>query len=124
MGILYSAGNSKNTNSYNFTDLSPEIGLNYYRLKMVDQDKTFTYSSIKSVNVEGRPISLFPNPVLTTLNVDSDVPNTEIVIYDVSGKEVLSQKNKKAIKSIDVSRLIPGGYLVKIGNKSFHIIKK
>lgn len=124
MGILYSAGNSKNANSYNFTDLSPEIGLNYYRLKMVDQDKTFAYSSIKSVNFEGRPISLFPNPVLTTLNVDSDAPNTEIVIYDVSGKEVLFQKNKKAIKSIDVSRLIPGGYLVKIGNKSFHIIKK
>ncbi|WP_169720014.1 FG-GAP-like repeat-containing protein [Dyadobacter alkalitolerans] len=124
IGMVYSAGDSKKPNTYSFVDFKPQIGLNYYRLKMVDRDKTFAYSSIKAVTLEGKETSLFPNPVSNTLNIDSEVPNTEIVIFDVSGKQILSQKNEKGIKSVDVSRLIPGGYLIKLGNKSFHMIKK
>lgn len=124
IGIVYSAGDSKKPNAYSFVDFKPQLGLNYYRLKMVDRDKTFAYSSIKAVTLEGKETNLFPNPVSNTLNVDSEVPNTEIVIFDVSGKQILSQKNEKGIKSVDVSRLTPGGYLIKLGNKSFHMIKK
>ena len=124
LGSVYSAGESRKANSYSFVDLGPEIGMNYYRLKMVDRDKTFAYSSIKSVNFEGRPTSLFPNPVLTRLNIDSEVLNTEIFIYDILGKEVLSQKNEQGVRSIDVSHLVPGPYLVKLKDKSYHIIKK
>ncbi|MCE7067362.1 FG-GAP-like repeat-containing protein [Dyadobacter sp. CY326] len=124
LGLVYSSGDSKHANSYSFIDFKPEIGLNYYRLKMVDRDKTFAYSSIKSVNVEGKETRVFPNPVLNTLNIDSNVLDTEVVIYDVSGNELISQKDEKGIKAIDVSKLIPGKYLVKLKNKSFHIIKK
>lgn len=124
LGSVYAAGESKHVSSYSFIDFSPRIGLNYYRLKMVDQDKTFAYSSIKSVNIGGKATSLFPNPVLNTLNIDSEIPDSEITIYDVSGNEVFYQKNEKGIKAIDISQLTPGNYLVKLGNKSFHIIKK
>jgi hypothetical protein len=124
IGHVYSVGDSKVTNSYSFIDFSPQVGLNYYRLKMVDKDKTFAYSSIKSVNFEGKATSLFPNPVLNTLHIDSETLNTNIVIYDISGKEVMSLTNDRGIKAIDVSQLIPGNYLVKMGNKSFHILKK
>jgi hypothetical protein len=124
IGHVYSVGDSKSANSYSFIDFSPRIGVNYYRLKMVDQDKTFAYSSIKSVHVEGKTTSLFPNPVLNTLNIDSEISDSEITIHDVSGNEVFYQKNEKGIKAVDVSQLTPGNYLVKLGSKSFHIIKK
>lgn len=124
IGMVYSAGKSKNPNAYSFVDFKPQIGLNYYRMKMVDRDKTFAYSSIKAVTVVGKEINLFPNPVSNTLYIDSEVPTTEILVFDVSGKQILSQKNEKGIKSVDVSRLTPGGYLIKLGNKSFHVIKK
>ncbi|MCF2489865.1 FG-GAP-like repeat-containing protein [Dyadobacter sp. CY347] len=124
IGMVYSAGDSKKPNTYSFVDFKPQIGLNYYRMKMVDRDKTFAYSSIKAVTVEGKQTKVFPNPVSTTLNIESEIPNTEVVIYDVSGKEIMSHKNEKGIKSVDVSRLTPGGYLIKLGNKSFHMIKK
>lgn len=35
---------------YNFVDKSPLAGLNYYRLKIIDQDGKFRYSTIVSVN--------------------------------------------------------------------------
>jgi hypothetical protein len=124
IGHVYSVGDSKVTNLYSFIDFSPQVGLNYYRLKMVDKDQTFAYSSIKSVNFEGKATSLFPNPVLNTLHIESETLNKNIVIYDISGKEVMSLTNEKGVKAIDVSQLIPGNYLVKMGNKSFHILKK
>ncbi|MCF0049369.1 T9SS type A sorting domain-containing protein [Dyadobacter sp. LJ53] len=117
-------GDSKKRNSYHFTDLNPQTGLNYYRLKMMDKDETFAYSSIRSVNFAGRATSLYPNPVLNTLNIDSENLDTEVRIYDVSGKEVLYQQDVKGIRTINVSSLIPGNYLVKLKNKSYHIIKK
>ncbi|MCF0061843.1 FG-GAP-like repeat-containing protein [Dyadobacter chenwenxiniae] len=123
-GKIYSNGDSKKRNSYHFTDLNPQTGLNYYRLKMVDKDETFAYSSIRSVNLAGRSTSLYPNPVLNTLNIDSENLDTEVRIYDVSGKEVLYQQDVKGIRTINVSSLIPGNYLVKLKNKSYHIIKK
>jgi hypothetical protein len=124
IGHVYSAGDSKVTNLYSFIDFSPQVGLNYYRLKMVDKDKTFAYSSMKSVHVEGKTTSLFPNPVLNTLNINSEIPESEITIHDVSGNEVFYHKNEKGIKAVDISQLTPGNYLVKLGSNSFHIIKK
>lgn len=35
---------------YNFTDLNPEEGNNFYRLKMIDKDGSFEYSKIISIN--------------------------------------------------------------------------
>ncbi|SKC14983.1 FG-GAP-like repeat-containing protein [Dyadobacter psychrophilus] len=124
IGSVYSAGDSKKANSYSFIDFKPQTGANYYRLKMIDKDKTFAYSSIKSVKFEGKPTGLFPNPVTNTLNIDSETLNTEISIYDVSGNEVLRKADENGIKTMDVSPLIPGNYLIKLKDKSFHIIKK
>ena len=48
-----------NEQNYLFSDTQVNEALNYYRLKMVDEDNSFSYSKILSVsNLEEEPISL------------------------------------------------------------------
>jgi PKD repeat protein len=37
--------------NYSFTDVAPSVGLNYYRLKMLDNDARFKYSDVKKINI-------------------------------------------------------------------------
>lgn len=55
---------------YAYTDALPEQGLNYYRLKMVDSDESFAYSSVRSVHFpELSWAEIFPNPVDDQLHI-------------------------------------------------------
>jgi len=60
--------------AYVTTDLSPLAGVNYYRLKTIDNDGTYSYfNEIKSVKVatlETESLTIYPNPVTgSELNV-------------------------------------------------------
>ena len=58
---------------YNFEDQKIVAGVvYYYRLKQIDQDGSFTFSQIRSANVDARNelvLQLAPNPVTEELNV-------------------------------------------------------
>jgi hypothetical protein len=83
---------------FNFTDISPLPGLNYYRLKSVDIDGKINYSNIVALlnNDKGFEIvSLVPNPVKeeATLSVTSATKSIiEIVVTDISGKQLSKQR--------------------------------
>lgn len=69
---FYSIGtiDAKNsiTNNYTFFDPNPSKGINYYRLKIVEQNGTTKYSNILSVNINNLSnanILVYPNPIKT-----------------------------------------------------------
>jgi len=57
-------GNSKSKLEYFFRDTKPLPSVNYYRLKQVDQNLSYTYSSLVTLNIEKSEnyFKLFPNP--------------------------------------------------------------
>ncbi|MBC8047150.1 MAG: hypothetical protein H7Y00_10170, partial [Fimbriimonadaceae bacterium] len=60
------AGNSTAILNYYFTDDAPVFGNNYYRLKMIDADETFSYSNTINIYVKGENFNnfiIYPNPV-------------------------------------------------------------
>lgn len=64
------ANNSSGTNNYEFTDTSPLDGISYYRLKMIDNNGSFIYSKIISVNITGdEMLSVNPDPALNNIIV-------------------------------------------------------
>lgn len=67
------AANSFNsTNAYQVTDSLPLAPVTYYRLKMVNNDGSFTYSEIKTVSSSvdhNTAISVFPNPTTDYANI-------------------------------------------------------
>ena len=66
-------------------------------------------------------ITLYPNPTQNTLNL-SGVSEAEIVIYDLTGKEVFKIDYKN--KSIDISKISTGIYFVTIESNNRKTTKK
>ncbi|MHA4741184.1 Ig-like domain-containing protein [Dyadobacter sp. MSC1_007] len=70
IGSVLAASDSETAREYVLADTLPEPGLNYYRLKMVDHDNSFSLSSIRSVHFQELSwAELFPNPVDDQLRV-------------------------------------------------------
>ena len=126
LGIIKSKspnGNSTNPLNYNFTDLEPKTGINYYRLKQVDTNGTVSYyNKTRSVTISKAEISLYPNPVMTTLHISGNYDkNATFIIYDAGGRQVLRSNNS----SILVSTLAKGVYFVRaVSNNSAVTIGK
>ena len=53
LGTVVAKGFSDTETNYHFIDFEPRFGMNYYRLKQVDLDGKFQYSSTIEVEVEG-----------------------------------------------------------------------
>lgn len=127
-GSVSAAGNSTQINEYSFVDRNLNTGKYSYRLKMVDLDGTFEYSSEIEVEV-GLPqvFSLsqnYPNPFNPTTKVDYTVPfdaNVNIEIFDITGQRVATLVNNQQTAgyytlevSMDKLRLSSGVYIYRM----------
>ena len=112
-------GNLSIQQNYQFTDNSPVTGLNYYRLKQVDNNGHFTYSNIVVLNfntTDGN-FNLFPNPVQNTVTLSLPPfgqATTVINVFDINGKKVLEKRINGNVlnQTIDVRNLAKGIYQV------------
>lgn len=94
----------------------------YYRLKTLDWDGKFSYSSVVSailLDDGNMQISLFPNPASTNLYVRSLDTKSRTIPYsisDITGRIISSGdlqtlKNEEQIRILDISRLEKGHYI-------------
>ncbi|CAG4990288.1 hypothetical protein DYBT9275_00496 [Dyadobacter sp. CECT 9275] len=126
LGRVAAVKESTSLQPYSFTDKTPYQGQNLYRLKMVDQDGTFTYSRMQSVSFgESLELTTFPNPVSDKLFF---TPGTEeqissVEITDLSGKIMLTT-DKISDKGISIDNLHGGLYIVRLTKKDEAVISK
>jgi hypothetical protein len=97
IGNLKATGNAGGTPQYySLFDVQPSI-LNYYRLKMVDNDGGFTYSkaiSFKGQNNSNGIIAFYPNPVTNVLNVvltNQNYKTATVSLVDITGRVIITQ---------------------------------
>ena len=92
IGEVKAVGNSSVAQTYQFRDIHPVKGTNYYRLHMVDLNNTGKYSEVKSVKNTGSVnFTIYPNPVKNTIQVNMDADKTEMAdvsITDLNGRKV------------------------------------
>ena len=118
-------GNSNRNLKYDFTDKAPFATSSYYRLKQIDKDGKFTYSSI--VMVKGtKPNTLsvaaiYPNPVVNNLKVVIASPvtkNVALIVTDLAGKIVMQQNAQLSSGDnnlqLDVKSISKGSYSIKV----------
>ena len=115
---------------YTFIDESPEYGENYYRLKQVDFNGNFEYSSIIAIEKtenELREFSisgLYPNPAGDELKIiihtNKDIEKVSISIHDIYGRKLISNKEKlnsgENIIRFDLEYLSAGIYYLSISD--------
>lgn len=124
VGKVMGAGNSVSLLSYEMIDSQPSSGINYYRLKQVDENGEFKYSAIIFVSFEEHPeFSFYPNPLSRdgTLKVSFEKPLGGIFflsISDLAGKELFAQEflpeNNSNQIAIPHLGLESGVYLIKM----------
>jgi len=115
------AGNSSSFLSYVSFDENPFVGISYYRLKQTDFDGEFSYSPMRSVNIEMRlksHIEIYPNPTNNKITIVGNKFKLEqIRIYNVLGENVTKHttmlENNKTKVVLDLSGLNTGIYYVK-----------
>jgi hypothetical protein len=104
-------------NHYAFTDEAPFSGLGYYRIKAIDADGSSVFSGIRLVKFGKQQVAaqLAPNPASGTLmlNRGSNEPAT-IICMDATGRSIFRLLSVSASEQIDISRLAPGAYLLRI----------
>jgi hypothetical protein len=113
---------SKNSNSsiaqfYSFTDLNSLVGVSLYRIKMIDKDNSFSFSTIKSVKGFGgaSDFVIFPNPSNgnATISITDLREPTKVMIFDNSGR-VIRQTGFTNSSSVDIRNLQKGSYIIKV----------
>lgn len=121
--IPANGNNTGNTTNYSILDAQPVKGINFYRLKSVDQDATFYYSEIRTVKFDGNDIyTVYPNPVkdklLINLNNSVGFYGT-VTLFNQKGQQILHQKVTTSSSQIqlETSNLSTGIFYLKMITK-------
>ncbi|MBK0382263.1 T9SS type A sorting domain-containing protein [Pedobacter sp. SD-b] len=119
---------------YSFVDKNISfIGALYYRLKMIDNDGTFTYSNIVAINNKSKnetSFSFYPNPAIDYLNVNlisKEASTATLSVYDLSGKLIRESIHSFNIGNntvrVNTSDLQSGSYLLRITDNKSKLIQ-
>lgn len=108
---------------FDYTDVQPLAGINYYRLKIADIDGRITYSNIVAIinGTKGYALmNINPNPVkgdvLKLSSTSASATKIELLFTDVQGRvmkrETLNLIAGSNVSDINVANFAPGTYNV------------
>ncbi len=136
IGFINGNGTTTEITHYNFIDENVNDGTYNYRLKQIDYDGSFEYSSIIEVEVE-TPSDFFlsqnnPNPFNPSTQINYSIKKAGLVqlrVYDILGKEIatLVNTNKEAGNysiEFNANQLPSGIYIYRMQSGSFVSSKK
>ena len=123
------AKNLSSNISYQFMDDANLESIVYYRLKMIEKDGSFKYSStISAKATEDVFLTAFPNPVTDNLSLTySRVgANATLRLYSVQGKLLIARSLEQGSTktSVNLSGLSVGNYLLMLNSGNEIITKK
>lgn len=111
IGEIDGDGTHNEERHYAYTHNNPSVGVNYYRIKLVDYDGKFSYSDIASVRYKdnGETI-IYPNPATSEVTVEVSEP-LEVLVTDTMGRVLHKQTVNKENNVVDLSGM-PSGLLI------------
>lgn len=124
-------GNAATVHNYELNDYDAQKNQPlYYRLKQIDFNGNYDYSTIVSASLEednNVDISIYPNPATDQLTIKIEGTTNEVyfALYDAIGKRIIDQTfsaNDKEI--IQLGALSNGLYTITITNGQTQIIEK
>ncbi|MCW3119802.1 MAG: hypothetical protein JWM28_3884 [Chitinophagaceae bacterium] len=123
-GMVSAFGNSTEQKNYFFNDnFSSAAGSTiYYRLRQVDNNGTFDYSPIRTIQIEqsaGKTALVYPNPVTNKLyiSIPAGWQNKKVVLelFNSTGQlEKRSEVSGSFIEPVNMIHFTPGIYMVRM----------
>lgn len=137
IGFVKGAGDSEYENAYSYTDKeTDDVGVYYYRLKQVDFDGTYEFSSVISASIKApNSYSLYqayPNPFNPSATIKFDLKESGLVkltVYNSLGQVVNTLINNELDAGqhdimFNAARLASGIYFYKLEVNGFTAVKK
>jgi len=136
IGFITGNGTTTNRVTYNYTDSDLYSGKYYYRLKQIDYDGSFEYSSEVLVDIthlsDFKLFQNYPNPFNPSTKIKFYSPqqnHVKIGLFDILGNQVKSLFDKEVETGvyeieIDGSDLASGMYFVKMYAKGIQQVVK
>ena len=107
--------------SYRFEDLSPNVGPNYYRLKIIDKDGRYDYSSMKFTYRKSTKLvfQLWPNPatsngklMLEWYSKKDNQKSGNLELIDLSGRKLKQYFIESGVNELQLPELNQGVYML------------
>jgi hypothetical protein len=128
IGSVRATGSIGGNQNYSFTDLNPmTAAVNYYRLKMIDNDGKFRFSNVVAVRSDQSEKFIInkikPNPFINEINIQVVMQQNNKLrfdLVDIMGRIVLTKEYKVSagenniILNTTAPQLQPGLYILKI----------
>ncbi|MEO0471544.1 MAG: lamin tail domain-containing protein [Bacteroidota bacterium] len=95
--------------SYSYTDLNPQFGPNYYRIRQIDLDGSFSYTNVAFILLSDQRLAVYPNPFRQQLQIDVQLAQAgrlRVWLTDLQGRSV---------QSIHDAALPVGGHQIEFG---------
>ncbi len=126
------AATGSSNGNYTFTDYTPVLGINFYRLRIMETNGSSKLSAVRSVRNEGTAdVAVYPNPAkdYMMVNITSDITDkAAITVSDMSGKLVYTSNTliNAGMNYINISmaKMSAGTYVIKIQLKDDYVVKK
>ncbi len=112
------------------------ISSGIYFIKVEDDFGCFSYSDKITVNVNNtvfseiisvnESIKIYPTPTSGMIIIEGLPTNqkSNLAVYSADGKLIMKKSTSNSIEELDISKQVPGIYLLDINNQSVKIIKK
>ncbi len=123
IGVVKGQGNTTAVSDYNFIHNAPEGGVNYYRLQQIDNDGSFAYSQVRSVDF-GAKITIYPNPVEDYLNISvtgGEGGQYNYRLVNVAG-QTIKEGHMQDEASVNISQLSKGMYIVIVKDQTGEVL--
>ena len=130
IAIMLGAGNSNNLQQYSYTDKNMTASVAYYRIRQVDIDGKYEYSTVKTIraNETTATAKIYAGGNTVNIEFNQEVKNPVTVrIIDMNGR-VIAQKNNQQTSyrlTININDHITGMYIVQLSdNVEWNEVKK
>lgn len=122
LNFVEGAGSTSGMQYYNYEDRHPNIGINYYRLKQIDLDGAFEYSSVVSIDLTAKGnlsgLRIAPNPTqsgsFSLILPENEAETIQMTMYDYTGRLVRNTGLFDTQTEINVADLDKGMYVVRV----------
>ena len=109
---------------YQWADESPKKGKSFYRIRYSFKESQPQYSTVASYYIAGNlSFKFYPNPVDGILIIRSEAP-LDVQIVDNNGKMRITEPKVQGLRTINVSTLEKGIYLIRFTNKLTNVMSQ
>jgi hypothetical protein len=130
IAIMLGAGNADNITQYSYTDKNMTAAVAYYRIRQVDIDGNYDYSTVKTVRAgEATPTTkIYTSGNAVNIEFNKEIKNPVTVrIVNMNGQVIGQLNNQQASYriTINMNNHVTGMYLVQLNdNAGWNEVKK